>query len=262
MTLMGSLSMLLPLSSKRVLAPLLLAAFMLPAQARAAETSIAVAANFTVPAKQLAAAFQRQTGDALALSFGSSGQFMAQITQGAPYEVFLSADAARPQKLETMGLGVPGSCFTYAVGKLVLWSAEPGLIDPEGKVLSSSKFTHIAIANPTSAPYGAAALETLKALGLLATVTPKIVTGESITQTYQFIASSNAELGFVALSQVIQSKKGSEWLVPQTMYTPIKQDAVLLKAGENDPVAKAFLAYLKTPAALAVIRGYGYATAP
>jgi molybdate transport system substrate-binding protein len=221
-----------------------------------------VAANFTAPAKQLAASFQLKTGNALVLSFGSSGQIVAQITQGAPYEVFLSADAARPKKLAASGLADPASVFTYAIGKLVLWSATPGFVDDKGAVLASSKFTHIAIANPAAAPYGAAGIETLKALGLYASVSPKIVTGENITQTYQFTASGNAELGFVALSQVIKAKKGSQWLVPQSLYKPITQDAVLLKPGETDPVAKAFLAYLKTPEALKVIRSYGYDTAP
>jgi molybdate transport system substrate-binding protein len=232
------------------------------APARAASVAVAVAANFTAPAKQLAAAFQQKTGDTVVLSFGASGQFFAQITQGAPFEVFLSADAARPKTLEANGLGVAGTSFTYAIGKLVLWSATPGLVDDQGKVLSTGKFAHIAIANPKSAPYGAAAVETMKALNVYDALTPKIVTGESINQAYQFTASGSAELGFVALSQVIKEKKGSEWLVPQTLYKPIIQDAVLLKPGADDPAAKAFLAYLKTPEALAVIRSYGYATAP
>lgn len=241
---------------------LVLAAALLPSTASAAATSIAVAANFTAPAKQLAASFQLETGNAVVLSFGSSGQIVAQITQGAPYEVFLSADAARPKKLGAMGLADPASDFTYAIGKLVLWSAAPGVVDDKGAVLSSGKFTHIANADPAAAPYGAAGIETLKALGVYDAVAPKIVTGENITQTYQFAASGNAELGFVALSQVIKTKKGSEWLVPQSLYKPIKQDAVLLKPGEDDPVAKAFLAYLKSPEALKVIRSYGYSTVP
>lgn len=230
------------------------------APARAASVAVAVAANFTAPAKQLAAGFQQKTGDTVVLSFGASGSFFAQITQGAPYEVFLSADAKRPQTLAANGLGVAGSDFTYAIGKLVLWSAKPGVVDDQGKVLSTGKFTHIAIADPKTAPYGEAAVETLKALGVYDLVAPRIVTGESINQAYQFTASGNAELGFVALSQVIKSKTGSEWLVPQTLYKPIVQDAVLLKPGADDPAAKAFLAYLKTPAALAIIRSYGYAT--
>ncbi len=242
-------------------AVLALAAALLPlAPACAASVSVAVAANFTAPARELAADFQHATGDTLQLSFGSSGQFAAQITQGAPFEVFLSADAARPEKLAKMGLGAPGSVFTYATGKLVLWSAVPGLVDDQGKVLRAGKFAHIAIANPQAAPYGAAAIETMRKLGVYAALAPKFVTGESINQTYQFVATGNAELGFVALSQVIKAHKGSAWRVPQSLYTPIAQDAVLLKPGENDPAARAFMAYLKSPAALAVIRAYGYAT--
>jgi molybdate transport system substrate-binding protein len=234
----------------------------LPAPARAASTSIAVAANFTEPATRLAAAFELKTGDNVVLSFGASGQFVTQITQGAPYEVFLSADAERPKKLVTMGLAEQGSCFTYAVGKLVLWSAKPGYVDAQGKVLSTGKFAHISIADPKAAPYGAAGIATLKTLGLYTAVAPKIVTGTNITQTFQFVATGNAELGFVALSQVINIKTGSEWIVPQADYKPIIQDAVLLKAGEADPVAKAFLAYIKSPEAQAVIRSYGYTSAP
>jgi molybdate transport system substrate-binding protein len=228
--------------------------------ARAASVPLAVAANFTGPAKVLAAKFQQETGNTVVLSFGASGQFFTQITQGAPFEVFLSADAARPQALVAKGLGVSGTSFTYAIGKLVLWSATPGLVDDQGKVLSTGKFNHIAIADPKSAPYGAAAVQTLKALGVYDAVSLKIVTGESINQAYQFTASGNAELGFVALSQVIKDDKGSQWLVPQTLYKPITQDAVLLKPGANDAAAKAFLAYLKTPEALGIIRSYGYAT--
>jgi molybdate transport system substrate-binding protein len=230
------------------------------AQARAASVPVAVAANFTAPAKELAADFQKKTGDSLVLSFGSSGQFYTQITQGAPFEVFLSADSARPKKLVADGLGVEGSNFTYAIGKLALWSATPGLVDDQGSVLSAGKFAHLAIANPKTAPYGAAAVETLKALGLYDELSPKFVTGESINQAYQFVASGNAELGFVALSQIIKDQKGSEWLVPQKLYTPIAQDAVLLKKGADDKAAQAFLDYLKTPEAQAVIRSYGYDT--
>jgi molybdate transport system substrate-binding protein len=258
MTLKSSLAVRLHTGVAALAATLLLGA----APARAATVAVAVAANFTAPAKQLAAAYQQKTGNAVVLSFGASGNFFAQITQGAPFEVFLSADAARPQKLAANGLGVPGSVFTYAIGKLVLWSAKPGFVDDQGKVLSGGKFTHIAIADPKAAPYGAAAVEAMQALGVYATLTPLIVTGESINQAYEFTASGNADLGFVALSQVIKSDKGSQWLVPQNLYKPIMQDAVLLKPGADDPAAKGFLAYLKTPEALAIIHSYGYATAP
>jgi len=251
------------LTCRLALAAVSTAALLLGAvPARAAAVAIAVAANFTAPAKQLAANFQLKTGDTLVLSFGASGPFYSQITQGAPFEIFLSADEARPKKLVASGLGIAGSEFTYATGKLILWSAAPGYVDAQGKILSSGKFKHLAIANPQAAPYGAAAIETLKALGVYNSVAPSIVMGESITQAYQFTASGNAELGFVALSQVIKAKKGSEWLVPQNLYKPIAQDAVLLRPGADDQGAKDFLAYLRTPEALAIIRSYGYATAP
>jgi molybdate transport system substrate-binding protein len=230
------------------------------APARAADIPVAVAANFTAPAKELASLFHAATGYTLALSFGSSGQFYAQIAQGAPFEVFLSADVARPKKAESAGLAVPGTEFTYAVGKLVLWSADPKLVDAKGAILNAGSFAHIANANPTAAPYGAAGIEVMKALKVYAQLAPKIVTGTSITQTYQFIASGNAELGFVALSQVVKTKTGSEWIVPQTLYSPILQGAVLLKPGANDPGAKAFLAFLKTPEAISIIRACGYTT--
>ncbi len=228
--------------------------------ARAASIPVAVAANFTEPAKELAASYQLKTGNSLVLSFGASGAFFTQISQGAPFEIFLSADAARPKKLEAAGLAVPGAEFTYAVGKLVLWSATPGYVDAAGKVLSTGTFAHLAIANPKTAPYGEAAVQTMQALKVYDQLSGRIVTGESITQAYQFTATGNAELGFVALSQVIKSKKGSEWLVPQALYKPIAQDAVLLKTGADDQAAKDFLAYLKTPEALKIIRSYGYAT--
>jgi molybdate transport system substrate-binding protein len=221
---------------------------------------VAVAANFTAPAKQIAAAFQLKTGDTVVLSFGSSGQFYSQITQGAPFEVFLSADAEHPRKLESDGLTVPGSLFTYAIGKLVLWSTSPGVIDSQGEVLQQGKFSHLSNANPDLAPYGKAGVETLKALGLYTKLKRKIVTAKDITQAYQFVASGNAELGFVALSQVINEKIGSEWIVPGKYYSPIVQDAVLLKSGANDPAAEAFLSFLKSPEALTIIRSYGYDT--
>lgn len=229
------------------------------AAARAADISVAVAANFTAPAKELAAAFHAQTGDTLALSFGSSGQFYAQISQGAPFEVFLSADAARPKKAEAAGLAVPGTVFTYAIGKLVLWSADPKLVDPNGEVLIAGHFIHLANADPAAAPYGAAGVEVMKALGVYDKIKPKIVMGQSITQAYQFVASGNAELGFVAMSQVMKGIKGSKWVVPQNLYAPIVQDAVLLKPGADDAGAKAFLVFLKTPAAGKIIQSYGYA---
>jgi len=227
------------------------------APALAADTQVAVAANFTEPAKEIAAAFTATTGHKALLSFGSSGQFYAQLAHGAPYEVFLSADAERPTKVEQDGLGAPGSRFTYAVGKLVLYSKTPGLADG-GKVLRSGAFAKLAVADPVAAPYGAAAIETLQKLGLYDAVKPKVVTGSSITQTYQFVATGAADLGFVALSQVIQEPGGSRWLVPQADYAPIEQQAILLLSGQKNPAATAFIAFLKTPQARAIIRRYGY----
>lgn len=228
------------------------------AQALAAETRVAVAANFTEPAKEIAAKFEARTGHKASLSFGSSGQFYAQIANGAPFEVFLSADAERPQKAEAEGLSVPGARFTYATGRLVLWSKTPGLVDAKGAVLAKGAFQKIAIADPKAAPYGLAAVETLRKLRLYDRLTPKLVTGTSITQAYQFVDTGAAEVGFVALSQVVNHKDGSRWIVPAANHTPIDQQAVLLKTGAENVAAKAFLQFLKTPEAKAVIRRYGY----
>ncbi|WP_346380314.1 molybdate ABC transporter substrate-binding protein [Acidithiobacillus sp.] len=229
--------------------------------ARAAEVQVAVAANFAAPMKKIAAEFERATGDKAVLSLGSTGNFYAQIKNGAPYQVFLSADAATPRKLEREGLAVAGTGFTYAIGKLVLWSAQPGFIDAGGEVLKKENFRHLAVANPQLAPYGAAALETLRKLGLLATLTPKLVQGQNIAQTYQFVASGNAQLGFVALSQAYEGgklKSGSAWIVPADLYHPIRQDAVLLKPGAANPAARALMRFLKGAQARAVIQDYGY----
>lgn len=235
-----------------------IAALVLPAIAQAGEVSVAVAANFTGPAKEIAAAFERETGQHVTLSFGSSGAFLSQIEQGAPFEVFLSADSDRPQKLEADGFAVKGTRFTYAKGALVLWSATPGLIDAKGAVLKTGAYQHLAIADPAAAPYGQAAVETLNSLGLYATAAPKIVKGASIGQTYGFVKSGAAELGFVALSQVIRQQGGSMWRVPASAYKPILQDAVLLKPGANNPAAKAWLAFLTSPQARRIIMSYGY----
>lgn len=228
-------------------------------QANAAEVRAAVAANFTAPAKELAAQFHARTGDDVKLSFGSTGQLYAQITQGAPFDIFLAADAAHALEAVKEGWAVPQSRFTYAIGTLVLWSADPTMIDDGGAVLRRNKFSHLAIANPLTAPYGTAAVQVMRALGVYPAIERRIVIGENISQTYQFIASGNAELGFVALSQVIGSDKGSRWLVPGHLYQPILQDGVLLKPGAHSEAAMAFLNFLKSPAALRVIRRYGYA---
>ena len=256
------------------------------ASAQAAEVQVAVAANFAGPLVKLAASFTAATGHSLKVSAGATGKFYSQIVAGAPFEVLLAADTQTPAKLVKQGLAVAGSNFTYASGRLVLWSAQPGYVDDQGAVLASAKFAHLAIANPKIAPYGQAAMEVLKARGLVEALTPKLVTGETIAQTFQFIATGNAELGFVALSQVIgvrspragqrslggsapeapgrsassasQPAIGSYWLVPATLHGEIKQDGVLLKTGMRNPAAVALLSYLKSDAAKDVIRSYGY----
>jgi molybdate transport system substrate-binding protein len=237
-----------------------LALAVLARPALAGEVNVAVAANFTAPAGAIAAAFEKSSGDKVVLSFGSSGQIYAQIAHGAPYQVFLSADAERPAKAEQDGFAVSGSRFTYAVGRLVLWSRTPGLVDPAGSVLARGDFNKLAIADPTAAPYGLAAVQTLKALGLYERLAPRIVQGASITQALQFIDTGNAELGFVALSQVIDQPGGSRWLVPEGDHQPIVQQAVLLKTGADDPAATAFVAFLKGQEARSIIERYGYAT--
>jgi molybdate transport system substrate-binding protein len=224
----------------------------------AAEVKVAVAANFTQPAKEIAARFKARTGRDATLSFGASGQFYAQIANGAPFEVFLSADRERPEKAEADGLAVAGSRFTYAVGRLVLYSKTPGLVDNRGAVLATGRFSKIAIADPKAAPYGVAAIETLKKRRVYTTLQPRIVQGSSITQAYQFVDTGAAELGFIALSQVVSVKGGSRWIVPASDHAPIDQQAVLLKAGANSAAAKAFLAFLKGPEAKAIVRKYGY----
>lgn len=229
--------------------------------ARADEAQVAVAANFTAPMKAIVAEFEKATGHKVALSFGATGKFYAQIKNGAPFQVFLSADDETPAKLEQEGLAVPGSRFTYAVGTLVLWSARPDFVDVKGEVLSRGAFTHLAVANPKLAPYGAAAMETLDKLGLASSLQPKLVQGENIAQTHQFISSGNAELGFVALSQVMKDGRissGSAWIVPAEMHRTIRQDAVILTAGRDNAAAKALLQFLRTSAATAIIRSYGY----
>jgi molybdate transport system substrate-binding protein len=227
-------------------------------QARASDIKVAVAANFTDAARELAVAFQKKTGHTVTMSFGSSGNFLSQIEQGAPFEVFLSADAERPAKLETEGLGVKGTRFVYAYGTLVLWSATPGFVDNKGAVLAKGRFEHLSIADPAAAPYGVAAVETMKTLGVYDKLLPKIVKGTSIAQAYTFVDSGSAELGFIALSQVYKLSRGSVWYVPKADYTPIDQQAILLKPGENDPAAKAYLDFLKSPEAVKIIKAYGY----
>ena len=237
----------------------LLALLGAPAAASAASVPVAVAANFTEPAKEIAAAFKRATGDDAVLSFGASGQFYTQITHGAPYQVFLSADVDRALKAEQDGVGVPGSRFVYATGSLVLYSRTPGLVDERGDVLRRpDAFRKIAIADPASAPYGSAAIQTMTRLGVYGALKPKVVQGASITQAYQFTATGAAELGFVALSQVVNTPGGSRWVVPETLHKPIDQGAILLFAGAKNPAARRFMAFLQGPEAKDIIRRYGY----
>jgi molybdate transport system substrate-binding protein len=233
------------------------AAALASAHASAAETNVAVAANFTEAAKEIAAAFRVRTGHTAVLSFGSSGQFYNQIRQDAPFQVLLAADDERPTQVVKDGLGVDGSVFTYAVGKLVLWSKDAGAVKG-ADTLKGGTFQKISIANPATAPYGTAAIETMKALGLFETLEPKIVQGNSIAQAFQFIDTGNAEVGFVALSQTA-GKGGSSWNVPQDLYEPIRQDAVLLKRGADNEAARAFVEFLKSAEVRAIIQKYGYA---
>jgi len=243
---------------RRSLLVLLVLSLLAPAAAFAAETKVAVAANFTEPAKEIAARFKARTGHDANLSFGSSGQFYAQIANGAPFEVFLSADRERPEKAEAEGLGVAGSRFTYALGRLVLYSKTPGLVDGRGAVLKGGRFAKIAIADPKTAPYGVAAVETMRKLGVYEALQPRLVQGTSIAQAYQFVDTGAAELGFLALSQVVAVKGGSRWIVPAANHTAIDQQAVLLKTGANSAAARAFMVFLKGAEAKAIIRKYGY----
>lgn len=238
----------------------LLAVFAIGA-AQADEVQVAVAANFTAPIQAIAADFEKDTGHKLVTSFGATGQFYTQIKNGAPFEVFLSADDTTPQKLEAEGDIVKGSRFTYAVGTLALWSAKEGYVDAKGDVLKKNEYQHLSIANPKAAPYGLAATQVLAKQGLTDKVKDKIVEGQNITQAYQFVSTGNAELGFVALSQIYKDGKvtsGSAWIVPASLHDPIKQDAVILNKGKDNPAAKALVDYLKGPKAAAVIKSYGY----
>ena len=233
----------------------------LRAPVHAAEVSVAVAANFAAPMQKIAQAFEQDTGHKAVLSVGSTGMLYAQIRNGAPYQILLAADEETPNKLEKEGLGVAGSRFTYAMGKLVLWSKQPGFVDDKGDVLRTAKFERIAIANPKLAPYGAAAMETMSKLAILQQLQARIVQGDNIAQTYQFVATENAQLGFVALSQVFVDGKiaqGSGWIVPAGAHAPIRQDAILLTKGQDSAAAAALLQYLRGERAKSLIRSYGY----
>ena len=229
--------------------------------AQAGEVSVAVASNFAAPMHRIAAEFEKATGHKARLVVGSTGKFYAQIKAGAPFQLLLAADDETPARLVQEGDGVAGSPFTYAIGKLVLWSPKAGFVDDKGEVLRSGRFAHLALADPKLAPYGLAATETLKALGLAEALRPKIVTGESITQAWQFVASGSAELGFVAYSQIHADGRlinGSYWLVPARHYRPIRQDAVVLGKGKGVAAVDALTGFLKSPAATDIIKSYGY----
>ena len=222
---------------------------------------VAVAANFSKPMTEIVSQFEKATGHSAKLSFGSSGKFVSQLENGGPFEVLLSADEKGPEKLEQAGLTAPNTRFVYAVGKLVLWSATPNFVDDEGKILMTSNFKHLALADPKVAPYGAAAIDVLKKMKLFERLQPLLVQGENIAQTYQFISTANAELGFLALSQVIENGKivcGSSWIIPDNLHAPIRQGAVLMKKGAENPAALALIDYLKSIPALAIIKKYGY----
>jgi molybdate transport system substrate-binding protein len=245
---------------RRLLLPLVLCAAALPA--RADQVQVAAAANLAGTIRKIAAAFQRDTGHEAVVAIGSTGKLYAQIRNGAPFEVLLAADAGTPRKLEAEGFAQAGTRFTYATGQLVLWSATPGVVDDRAAVLRVSPQGKLAIADPKLAPYGAAAIETLQNLRLLAAWQPHIVQGENIAQAYQFAQTGNARLGFVALSQVMEDgriARGSGWIVPAQLHAPIRQDAVLLKKGVGNPAATSFLTYLRSDHARMLLRAAGYA---
>ena len=240
----------------------LLVASVMSSSSYAAEVLVAVAANFAAPMQKIAPLFEKDTGHKVILSFGATGSFYAQIKNGGPFQILLSADDETPLKLEKEGLGIVGSRFTYATGKLVLWSKQPGKVDDAGHILKTGDFQRLALANPKLSPYGMAAHATLTKLGLLQTVQAKIVQGDNIAQTYQFVFTENAQLGFVALSQVFADGKiaqGSAWVVPSHLHSPLQQDALLLNAGKNNPAAQALMNYLKSDKAKNIIKAYGYA---
>lgn len=229
----------------------------LAAPAGAGEVKVAVAANFIAAARDIGAAFEAETGHRTLFSYGSTGQIYVQISQGAPFEVFLAADRIRPEKAVAEGLAVPGSRFTYATGRIALYGADPDLVRGPG-TLTESNFRKLAIANPETAPYGAAAVQAMAALGVYEGLKDRIVRGNNIAQTFQFVETGNAELGFVAVSQLVGREGGSRWLVPEALHAPIAQDAVLTVKGEGNPAAHAFLAFLRGPEAAAIKEKYGY----
>lgn len=232
------------------------------ATAMAEEVRVAVASNFLSTLNEIITHFEKDTGHTVLVSAGSSGKLYAQIKHGAPFELFFSADVNRPKLLEEEGLAVQGSRFTYSVGRLTLWSPDPDMVKGEGKiVLAHGTFEHLAIANPKTAPYGLAAEQTLKKLGFWESLKHRLVRGENIGQTFQFVFSKNAQLGFVSLSQVLDPKingRGSRWDVPATFHDPLEQEAVLLMTGQHHAAAQAFLEYVKGGTSRAIIERFGY----
>lgn len=227
----------------------------------AGEVNIAVAGNFFRPLQALAKRFEHQHDDKVNIAVGSSGKLYAQITNGAPFDVFLSADQLRPSTLVEKNLAINGSQFTYAKGKLVLWSGDPTVVDKQGKRLISKNLKHLAIANPKLAPYGVQSIAALKNLGIYELLQEKIVFGQSIGQAFQYVSSNSIKQGIVAMSQVTRDgeiTEGSAWVIPADLYQAIQQDAVLLNEGQHNPVAIAFLAYLKTEEGINIIRSFGY----
>lgn len=248
------------MKSTRVLSLLLTCVMGVATYAHADKVTVAVAANFTAPIQKIALAFEQETGHKIVAAYGSTGKFYAQIKNGAPFEVLLAADDETPTKLVAEGAAVAGTQFTYAIGKLVLWSAKPAVVDGAGEVLKRGAFDHIALANPKLAPYGAAAVQAMKTLGVFDALQPKLVTAESIGQSYQFVTSGNALLGFVALSQVLKDGKieGSVWIVPAKLYSPIRQDAVLMEKGKSNPAAVALMQFLKGEKTKVIVKSFGY----
>jgi molybdate transport system substrate-binding protein len=236
--------------------------YLTPSLALAEDVLIAVASNFAPPMKQIILTFEQETGHVVKSSFGSSGKIYAQIQHGAPFQVFFSADQAKPSALVQAGLAVSNSQFTYAIGGLALWSSKSNVVDSNGEVLKRD-YNKLAIANPKLAPYGVAALEVLQNLGIKTLTQPRWVQGENITQTFQFVSSGNADLGFVALSQIMDKgfvKKGSFWIVPPHLYSPIRQDVVLLANGKTSEASKALLEFVRSSQSRALIESYGYQT--
>ena len=234
---------------------------LMSANAQAAEIKVAVASNFANVLKEIAVEFQKDTGHQLAITPGATGKFYAQISNGAPFDVFLSADDETPRKLAQEGKANASSQFTYAIGRLALWSPNPEMVDKNADILKTDKFKFIAIANAKVAPYGQAAVQTMQKLGVLAKIEPRVVQGESIAQTYQFVSTGNTQLGFVALSQIFEHgkiKTGSAWIVPEEMHEQLKQDAVILQACKQTSVCQDLMDYLKSDKAKKMMASYGY----